>query len=81
LEERHGILCFWGSDWYAFMHRTFLEYFCATAIKDMWVRRDLTEADLVKLFVDQGFDPSWSKVLVMTSGLIPHNLSQLVCWF
>ncbi|MEQ9371103.1 MAG: NTPase, partial [Coleofasciculus chthonoplastes F3-SA18-01] len=29
LRERNFILCFMGADYYAFVHRTFLEYFCA----------------------------------------------------
>ena len=31
LRERNFILCFLGDDLFAFVHRTFLEYFCATA--------------------------------------------------
>src|SRR5262249_18458295 len=32
LRARNFILCFLGADRYAFVHRTFLEYFCASAI-------------------------------------------------
>jgi hypothetical protein len=71
LEERNGILCFLGGEWYGFMHRTFLEYFCATAIKELWLRREITDDKLLGLFQDHCLDPSWSEVLVMTSGLVP----------
>jgi predicted NACHT family NTPase len=32
LRERNFILCYRGADTYGFMHRTFLEYFCAVEI-------------------------------------------------
>ncbi len=39
LRERNFILCHLGGDNYAFVHRTFLEYFCATEIKRRFDKR------------------------------------------
>lgn len=41
LRSRNFILCFMGADYYAFMHRTFLEYFCASEFIERFGKRGL----------------------------------------
>ena len=70
LRERHGILCFLGGDSFAFVHRTFFEYFCSLAISKSLVDGDLSDAELRSLYLQRGIDPTWKEVLCLTSGLI-----------
>ena len=41
LRSRNFILCFLGADSYAFVHRTFLEYFCACEFVERFGKRGL----------------------------------------
>jgi predicted NACHT family NTPase len=72
LRTRNFILCFLGADYYAFVHRTFLEYFCAW--KFVWQFKEtqmLTiEALKVEVFGQHWQDESWHEVLCLISGMI-----------
>lgn len=47
LRTRNFILCFLGADYYAFIHRTFLEYFCAAEfVRKFEKEKTLTEDEL-----------------------------------
>ena len=41
LRNRNFILCFMGADYYGFVHRTFLEYFCASEFVERFGKRGL----------------------------------------
>src|SRR4028118_1675969 len=41
LRSRNFILCYLGADSYAFVHRTFLEYFCACEFVERFGKRGL----------------------------------------
>ncbi|MGE3440923.1 MAG: NACHT domain-containing NTPase, partial [Blastocatellales bacterium] len=56
LRERNFILCHLGADNYAFVHRTLLEYFCASAL----VRRALKEKSSQEFLKTQVFGPHWN---------------------
>ena len=73
LRERHGILCFLEGDSFAFVHRTFFEYFCALAISKSLVDGDLSDVGLRSLYLEHGVDPTWREVLCLTSGLLPSK--------
>jgi len=60
LRARNFILCDLGADSYAFVHRTFLEYFCAADIVHQYnVAKTLSEQDLIALFDAHCRDDDW----------------------
>ena len=64
LRHRNFILCYVGSDGYAFVHRTFLEYFCAADIVDKFNKaKTLDKNGLIALFDRHCRDDAWSEVL------------------
>jgi hypothetical protein len=75
LRERNFILCALGDDNYAFIHRTFLEYFCATEIVERFGKRG-TEGGLTfeqlrdEVFGAHWQDESWHEVLRLICGEI-----------
>jgi hypothetical protein len=74
LRERNFILCFLGADSYAFVHRTFLEYFCATEIAYQFnVAKTHDEKDLVKLFDVYCREDDWHEILRLVSGQIDEQ--------
>jgi predicted NACHT family NTPase len=72
LRERNFILCFLGADYYAFVHRTFLEYFCAWEF--VWRFQKEQSLSLEKLKTDvfgkHWQDESWHEVLRLIAGMI-----------
>jgi nucleoside phosphorylase len=75
LRLRHYILCFLGDDTFAFMHRTFLEYFAALHINARFSNRTMSEAQLVALYVDRWQDTTWHEVLCLVSGMLPTTFA------
>ncbi|MGB7312712.1 MAG: NACHT domain-containing protein [Nodosilinea sp.] len=77
LRERNFILCYRGADTYGFMHRTFLEYFCALEIVHRFEKqRTLTFEQLRdKVFGEYYWDQNSHEVLKLVCGLIPDNYS------
>ena len=75
LRTRNFILCFMGGDDYAFVHRTFLEYFCAWE----FVRQFEKEQRInlyhlkTKVFGKHWRDESWHEVLRLIVGMIDSN--------
>ena len=77
LRERNFILCFLGVEYYAFVHRTFLEFFCAWEIVERFGQRDSgSKSGLTKEMLMQNFygkhwqDESWHETLRLISGMI-----------
>jgi energy-coupling factor transporter ATP-binding protein EcfA2 len=75
LRLRNFILCNIGQNYYAFVHRTFLEYFCASEIFSRFERRGLSdglELDRLKynVFGKHWSDHSWHEVLRLITGMI-----------
>ena len=72
LRERNFILCFMGADYYAFVHRTFLEYFCAWEY--VWrfeKERTLSLEELkTEVFGKHWWNPYWDEVLCLIIGMI-----------
>jgi hypothetical protein len=74
LRSRNFILCDLGADSYAFVHRTFLEYFCAADIVHQFnVAKTLTVPDLVDLFDAHCRDDDWREVLRLICGQIDEQ--------
>ncbi len=82
LRGRNFILCDLGNNHYAFVHRTFLEYFCATA----YVQQFRANLDLdylcYQVFGRYWHDEVWHETLCLIAGIIgqdePQHVSQLV---
>ncbi|NES18419.1 MAG: HEAT repeat domain-containing protein [Symploca sp. SIO3E6] len=72
LRSRNFILCFLGGDVYAFVHRTFLEYFCAWEY--VWQFQQTQNLSIEQLktevFGKHWQDESWQEVLQLIAGMI-----------
>ena len=74
LRDRNFILCFLGGyneDYFAFVHRTFLEYFCAWEfVRQFEKQKTLDENGLIKVFAEHWRDESWHEVLRLMAGML-----------
>ncbi|MBD2774401.1 HEAT repeat domain-containing protein [Iningainema sp. BLCCT55] len=72
LRERNFILCFLGADYYAFVHRTFLEYFCAWEFVRQFEKERVISLNYLKteVFGRHWHDESWHEVLRLIAGMI-----------
>jgi hypothetical protein len=71
LRLRNFILCYVGADSYGFVHRTFLEYFCAADFVHQFnVARTLSIDGLIALFDDHCCHDEWREVLRLICGQI-----------
>ncbi|MEH2292006.1 HEAT repeat domain-containing protein [Nostoc sp.] len=72
LRTRNFMLCFLGADYYAFVHRTFLEYFCAWEF--VWQFKETQTLTIEELknevFGKHWQDESWHEVLLLIAGMI-----------
>lgn len=77
LRKRDFILCHAGNDYFGFVHRTFLEYFCATEFAERFSKRG-TEGGLTleqlqtEVFGNHWQDESWHEVLRLIIGNEKH---------
>jgi hypothetical protein len=72
LRERNFILCFLGADYYGFVHRTFLEYFCAWEFVWRFQKEQRISLEELKtgVFGKHWQDESWHEVLRLIAGMI-----------
>ena len=71
LRERNFILCYRGADTYGFMHRTFLEYFCAVEIVHRFEKqRILTFEQLRDEVLGLHLQDEWHEVLRLICGAV-----------
>ncbi|MEG3896027.1 MULTISPECIES: HEAT repeat domain-containing protein [unclassified Microcoleus] len=72
LRTRNFILCYLGADTYGFVHRTFLEYFCASEVVERFQKtQEITLEELkTDVFGKHWDDESWQEVLCLIAGLI-----------
>jgi len=77
LRSRNFILCSLGADYYAFVHRTFLEYFCAWEFVDRFEKqRTLPEAQLrAETFERHWREESWQEVLCLIVGMVGEEVA------
>jgi hypothetical protein len=77
LRHRNWILCDRGADTYGFVHRTFLEYFCAMEIVHRFEKqRALTFEQLRdEVFGQHWQDETWHEVLRLLSGLLGEEIA------
>ncbi|MBD2210010.1 NACHT domain-containing NTPase [Nostoc linckia FACHB-104] len=72
LRTRNFMLCFLGADYYAFVHRTFLEYFCAWEFVWQFEKERSITIDYLKneVFGKHWQDETWHEVLLLIAGMI-----------
>ena len=81
LRTRNFILCFLGADSYGFVHRTFLEYFCAWEF--VWQFKE-TQTLTIEQLINDVFgahwqDESWHEVLRLICGMIePKFVAEII---
>jgi len=77
LRERNFILCYRGADSYGFVHRTFLEYFCAVEIVNRFekVRSISFEQLRDEIFGQHWQDKTWHEVLRLIGGMIDERFA------
>ena len=75
LRNRNFILCFVGGGYYAFVHRTFLEYFCAWSF--VWEFKETQTININQLindvFENHWRDENWHEILRLIAGKINAN--------
>ncbi|MCW5312572.1 NACHT domain-containing protein [Nostoc sp. KVJ3] len=81
LRTRNFMLCFLGADYYAFVHRTFLEYFCAWEF--VWQFKETQTLTIEELknevFGKHWQDETWHEVLLLIAGMIePRFVGEII---
>ncbi|MDZ8082353.1 MAG: HEAT repeat domain-containing protein [Nostoc sp. DcaGUA01] len=81
LRTRNFMLCFLGADYYAFVHRTFLEYFCAWEFAWQFKETQTLSIEELKneVFGKHWQDESWHEVLLLIAGMIePRFVGEII---
>ncbi|WP_013320242.1 HEAT repeat domain-containing protein [Gloeothece verrucosa] len=81
LRHRNFILCLLGADYYAFVHRTFLEYFCASEFVWRFKESQTLSREELKtgVFGQHWRDETWHEVLRLIAGQIePKFVGQVI---
>ena len=83
LTERNFVLAFAGAGRFCFVHRTFLEYFCADWFRDRFQRKqDLTLEELkTEVFGRHWKDEKWHEVLRLIAGMIDEKKAEELILF
>ena len=74
LRERHHVICWLGAQSFAFVHRTFLEYYAALHVQQQWEAGRMSQAQLVQLFLQRARHHDWREVLRLLSGMLPSEV-------
>lgn len=77
LRERNFVLCLLGNDYFAFVHRTFLEFYTAWALAWKFEKeRSLTFEELRRhTFVEQWHNEAWHEVLALLASRLDPKFS------
>ncbi len=83
LRKRDFILCQLGKDYYGFVHRTFLEYFCAMAFVERFNKRGKEgglEIEELKqaVFGQHWQDENWHEVLRLIAGSLKEFVGDVI---
>jgi len=78
LRERNFILCYRGADTYGFMHRTFLEYFCAVEIVHRFEKQRTLSFEQLRdeVFGQHWQDETWHELLRLICGMIDVKFTE-----
>lgn len=77
LTERDFMLCFTGDEQFAFVHRTFLEYFCAREYMSHLANAG-NKDELIKLFETRWRDDAWHEVLRLVCAMAGPDLASIL---
>ena len=82
LRGRNFMLCSVGGRSYAFVHRTFLEYFCAVEIRERFqTEQSLTLKQLKADVFGHWQDETWHEVLCLLAGMLaPRFVGEILEW-
>ena len=82
LRGRNFMLCSIGGRSYAFVHRTFLEYFCAVEIRERFQTEQSLSLDQLKTEIfGHWADETWHEVLTLLAGMLaPKFLREILEW-
>ncbi|MGG6269086.1 NACHT domain-containing protein [Leptolyngbya sp. AN03gr2] len=77
LRERNFILCYRGADSYGFVHRTFLEYFCAMEIVYRFEKQRTLSFEQLRdeVFGQTWRDETWHEALCLIIGMLGENVT------
>jgi energy-coupling factor transporter ATP-binding protein EcfA2 len=76
LRERNFILSFYGANLYGFVHRAFLEFFCADAIRVRFEKtKELPLSGLNEIFDTRWKEKEWHEVLRLICGMIGEEFA------
>ena len=77
LRERNFILCYRGADTYGFVHRTFLEYFCAMEIVNRFEKQRILNLEQLqhKIFGQHWQKETWREVLRLICGMVDEKVA------
>jgi GTPase SAR1 family protein len=75
LTERNFILCPAGADRFSFVHRTFLEYYCADWFYEQ-LKQSLDLEQLKELFRKHWKDEKWHEVLRLIAGMVTEKQAE-----
>jgi DNA-binding CsgD family transcriptional regulator len=79
LRERNFILCHLGGEFYAFVHRGFLEYFCAEEIRNLVARQPSVAVEGLKVIFGRHWrEDAWREVLVLTANALEPTVADEV---
>ncbi|WP_310483033.1 NACHT domain-containing protein [Chamaesiphon sp. VAR_48_metabat_403] len=81
LRHRNFILCYLGTDSYAFVHQAFLEYFCAWELVWQFEKEKTLTLERFKneVFAPHWQDESWHEVLRLISGTLdPKFVAEMI---
>ena len=79
LQERNWVVTLRGPGLYGFVHRTFLEYLCATEIAEQFKAQRIDAGELITRYVSGRLqDDSWHEVLRLLVGLLPLAAAERV---
>jgi energy-coupling factor transporter ATP-binding protein EcfA2 len=83
LHQRNFMLCYRGENYYSFVHRTFLEYFCAAEFVYRFEKQKTLSFEQLR---DEGFgshwaDESWHEVLRLIAGLLDDSFTEQLMQF
>ncbi|MBD2198492.1 MULTISPECIES: NACHT domain-containing protein [Calothrix] len=83
LRTRNFMLCYLGADYYAFVHRTFLEYFCAWEFVWKFKETQTLSLEQLKLEVFGKYwqDETWHEVLRLIAGMIDAKFVGIIIDF
>ena len=78
LTERNFILCYAGANRFSFVHRTFLEYFCAAWFVDLFEKQQTLTLEQLKLevFLPHWKDETWHEVLRLIAGMVRETKAE-----